>query len=417
MTDSFPALAEPPATAQPGAVEFVMKLAQALHRYGVPAHRLEEALLRVALQLGLKTQFFSTPTSILASFAGESPRTELIRTEPGDVDLGKMAELDRTARRVMDERLSLEDGTARLEKILAAPPRYGVLLTALGYAVSAGCAARFFGGGAREVIAATAIGLLPGLLAPLGERRPAFGQISLALTAFLAAALAAIAAKAIHPLSEQTVLIAALIVLIPGLTLTVAMNELATRHLASGTARLAGAAVTFLQLGFGAALGDRLGSALTGRMAAVQPSELPGWTLWIALLVAPLALVVLFRAALSDTPWIVLASLLGFFGARFGTVWMGPEQGVFIGALALGLTGHLYARFNRRPAAVLIVPGMMLLVPGSLGVRSFESLMGKEVISGVATAFAMTLIVISLVAGLLLSDALAGAILRERKAL
>ncbi len=410
MTDS-------PSAPAPGAIEFVMKLAQALHRFGVPANRLEDALTRVSRRLGLDTQFFSTPTSILASFAGENPRTEMIRAEPSDVDLGKMAELDRIARKVMDGRLALADGMARLEAILAAPPRYGLPLTALGYAVSAGCAARFFGGGAREILAATAIGLLPGLLAPLGERRPSFGQISLGLSAFLAAALAAVAVKAVHPLSEQTVLIAALIVLIPGLTLTVAMNELATKHLASGTARLAGAAVTFLQLGFGAALGDRLGAALTGPMAAVKPEALPGWTLGIALLVAPLALVVLFRAALVDTAWIVLASLTGFFGARFGTVWLGPEQGVFVGALALGLAGHFYARFSRRPAAVLIVPGMMLLVPGSLGVRSFESLMGQEVISGVATAFKMTLIVISLVAGLLLADALAGALLRERKAL
>jgi uncharacterized membrane protein YjjP (DUF1212 family) len=403
----------------PGAIEFVMRLGEALHRYGVPAYRLEAALGRMAARLGLKAQIFTTPTALIASFTGEpgsAPRTEMIRVEPGDVDLGRMAQLDRVARRVVDSRMTLGEGKENLEEILAAPARYGAALTALCYALSSGCAARFFGGGVNEIGAAAGIGLLIGVLMPLGARHPAFGQISAAVAAFLAAALAAVAGLYL-PLSAQTVLIAALIALIPGLTLTVALNELATNHLASGTARLAGAAVTFLQLGFGAALGGRLGAALPGALAGAPPAALPVWTLGIALLIAPLALVVLFRAAFGDAPAIVAASILGFAGARLGAQWLGPELGVFLGASALGLAGNLYARIGRRPGAILIVPGLMLLVPGSLGVRSFESLLGKEVISGVATAFTMTLIAISLVAGLLFANAVAQLLLPERKAL
>ena len=50
----------------------------------------------------------------------------------------------------------------------------------------------------------------------------------------------------------------------PGLTLTAAMTELATRHLASGTARLSGAFITFLAIAFGVALGNRIGGAAFG---------------------------------------------------------------------------------------------------------------------------------------------------------
>ena len=52
--------------ADPAAVDFVLALGRALHRYGAPAHRLEEALSLVARQLGLAAEVFSTPTTIIA---------------------------------------------------------------------------------------------------------------------------------------------------------------------------------------------------------------------------------------------------------------------------------------------------------------------------------------------------------------
>ena len=65
------------------------------------------------------------------------------------------------------------------------------------------------------------------------------------------------------PFATSTATLAGLIVLIPGFMLTIAIRELSTRHLASGTARLVGAGITFLGIIFGVALGNRL--ALDGR--------------------------------------------------------------------------------------------------------------------------------------------------------
>ena len=38
----------------------------------------------------------------------------------------------------------------------------------------------------------------------------------------------------------------------------------------------------------------------------------------------------------------------------------------------LGIVGNLYARYSRRAAELLIVPGIALLVPGAVGARSLE---------------------------------------------
>jgi hypothetical protein len=102
--------------------------------------------------------------------------------------------------------------------------------------------------------------------------------------------------------------IAGLIVLIPGLTLTTAMSELATRHLASGTARLSGTFITFLGIAFGVALGNRIGAAAFGVPPSADPALLPAWASLVALVAAPLSFVVILRAEPSEAAWIVAAA-------------------------------------------------------------------------------------------------------------
>ena len=50
---------------------FLMRLARALHAYGTPSHRLEEALEIMSAELGLEAQYLITPTSIFASIGPE----------------------------------------------------------------------------------------------------------------------------------------------------------------------------------------------------------------------------------------------------------------------------------------------------------------------------------------------------------
>ena len=78
------------ADARGDAISFVLSLGRALHRYGTPAHRLEEALLECCRRLGLAAEVFTTPTTILMSFGepGEL-RTRMMRVEGGEIDMAK----------------------------------------------------------------------------------------------------------------------------------------------------------------------------------------------------------------------------------------------------------------------------------------------------------------------------------------
>jgi uncharacterized membrane protein YjjB (DUF3815 family) len=57
--------------------------------------------------------------------------------------------------------------------------------------------------------------------------------------------------------------------------------------------------------------------------------------------------------------------------------------------------GNLYARALGRPASVTIVPGLLLLVPGSVGFRSFALMLQDQTVVGLGTAFSMMLVAIS----------------------
>jgi uncharacterized membrane protein YjjB (DUF3815 family) len=251
------------------------------------------------------------------------------------------------------------------------------------------------------------IGLLIGVLARFVGARGRVSRVFELLAATVAAAAAVALSHALGGLSVSLSALAGLILLIPGFSLTVALSELAERHLASGTARFAGALVVFLVIGFGAALGTQVGTLLFGATAAAPLAPQPPWAEPLALLVAPLSLTVLLRAPFSEAPFILLAGALGYGGGRLGGLVLSPELGAVGGALAVGLFASAYARWRDRPESIPLVPGILLLVPGSIGFRSFSELFASDVVPGLESAFRMIVVAISLVAGLLAANVFA----------
>ncbi|MCA9680166.1 MAG: threonine/serine exporter family protein [Kofleriaceae bacterium] len=397
-------VAPTPEPADPG-VAFVLALARALHRYGTPAHQLEDALAVIASHLGLRAQFFSTPTTILISFGDPSElRTAMLRVEGGELDMNKLAQLDALGDDVIARRIDVADATARIDDIVGARPRYGRAAAVLAHGLTTAAVVVFFHGGVADAGVAGAIGLGIGLLSLWMQRSTAQTRVFELVGAFLAAFVGGLAAAWIDGVSSSVVTIAGLLVLLPGMTLTVAMTELATRNLISGTARLTAAIIVLLELALGVAVGDRAARALVD-VPAIAPVPLPAWSEWIAVVTSALAMVVLVRAAPRAAPWIVLATVTGFVGTRTGTALLGPELGVLVGAFALGVLVNVYARLMRRPAQVVLVPATLLLVPGSLGFRGMSSLLHRNTLTGVESTFAMFMVATAIVAGLLIANA------------
>jgi uncharacterized membrane protein YjjB (DUF3815 family) len=257
-----------------------------------------------------------------------------------------------------------------------------------------------------DVAAAAGIGTAIGALSLLSQGRPHVLAAFEAIAALAATLLAAAFGHYVAPLNTQSVVLASLIVLLPGLMLTTAVAEVASQQLSAGSARFAGAMATLLKLTFGAVAGTQIAFLFGWEGAAAQLPPVPGWAHWVALLGASYAFAVLFRAGRRDYPLVMAAAWLGYLSAWVGRLQFGPEFAVFLGGLVVGATSNAYARWASRPGALIRVPGIILLVPGSVGFRSLSFVFEHDVFLGVDTAFHLIAILASLVAGLLFGNLL-----------
>lgn len=390
----------------PRIIALFLQLARALHTYGAPAHQLEEALSQVAGRFGIAGQFLSTPTSLVAAFgpAGEQ-RLALERIEPGEVNLDKLSQLYALMDAVASGEVDVEAAGREVARITGSPSRYRAPVFVLAHGLVSFSAAVFLGGGWRDLAVAAGMGSAIGLLVFLAERLRSNNR----LLELIAASGVAFGATALgvrmESLSVLLVVIASLVVLLPGLNVTVAMNELATRHLVAGSSRLAGTSIVFLTLAFGIALGTALAHRWIGIPEPFEPVPTPLWMYGPALLASTAGLLVTLRARPTDSAGIFLAGAIAIVGAKLGAAAAGPEVGPLVASFLLGLASNVFARLTRRPAAVIQVPGLMLLVPGSIGLSSVSAMLERETIAGVQGAFAVVLVAFSLVTGLLVANA------------
>jgi uncharacterized membrane protein YjjP (DUF1212 family) len=394
-------------------IAFVVELAERLHSYGTTAQRLEGAVDAVAQKLGLECEPWSNPTGMILSFndparpGGESDTTRVIRLAPGGDDLSKLCEADRIAEEVMSGRMDLASGHAALRRLDAPPGMRVRALQVLGFGLAAAGMAGVFRLPWLDIATAGATGLLIGLLQPFTEMRPQLREAADAIAGLIAGAVAALVATVIGPLNLNTVIIVSLIVLLPGMSLTNAVNELTSQHLVSGSARFAGALTTVMKLAVGTMIALTLAHMLgwQPQVRALRPQ--PEWLGWAALVVAAYALAVLFRAARRDVPLVMVSVVAAYALSKFASDAWGGEVGIFLSALAMTAAGNAYARWMKRPGALVRLPGIIVLVPGSASLRGMLDLVQQQDVNvGQAATLGVINILLALLAGLLFGNLL-----------
>lgn len=394
-------------------IEFVVELARRLHEYGTAAPRLEDAVNHVAARLELDCNILSTPTSIVMSFSDRrrpgslADVTQVVRLSPGEVNLERLCEVDEIADQVIDGVVDLVEGRRRLRDIGARPTVWtSELPTMLAYGAASACVAIILRTAWPAVATAGLIGLVTGAIALGAARRPNIAAAFEAICALLATLIATVVAVYVAPIDVRAVVIASLIVLLPGLSLTTAVRELSSQHLISGTARMAGAMATLLKLAFGTVAATQL-CALFGWVPPPMPvAAIPVWAEWLAVLAAALAFALMFRSPRRYYPAVIASVVLGYLCTRLGGAYVSAPFGVFLGGLVLGAVSNVFARVWKRPGALIREPGIILLVPGSVGFRTLSFVLERDVMLGLDTAVTLLTLLIALVAGLLFGDLL-----------
>jgi uncharacterized membrane protein YjjP (DUF1212 family) len=385
---------------------FLRDLGQALHVSGAPAHDLETAMNEIGRRLGARVEGFAVLTFLaLTVVAGDhSRRVELLRLPAYDYNMARLIALDALCREIS----SVEDLEAygeRLAEIMRQPtPWSGWRFVGMGFLLS-GSVALLLRGGWVEMLCGGLIGMffVAGYLqfARIPRLGPAVPVILCALAAIGAQGLAHIFPQQLPFISA----VAGIVFLLPGFMLTVAMSELATQNYLAGTGRLTGAFVLLFLMGAGLAIGTQISLAwLPAVPLPDSASALPGWAIWVAIGALGVSLLAVLQAPWSAVHVSVGGCLIAWAVYSLVSPGMGNVVGAFAGALAVASAGHLYQYLSKRPAALVQIPGLITLVPGSMGFRGVHALMQQDSAAGIGLITDMVLTGAVLAIGLLLAN-------------
>jgi len=387
--------------------QLILTMGRALLTLGTPAHRLEATMTGIADRLGLTAQFFSTPSALFVALGKDHrQQTFMMRITQSGADFSRLADITTVIENVAGGSGDLKQAAENVDHILERPALYGSWLSFFAYALIGVPVAMLLGGGWLEAAVGGAAALLIAAVAALSRVYEGLCRLFVPVSATLAS-FVTFSWCAWH---GNTALLpptmAALITLLPGLDLTIATRELSTGHLVSGSSRLASVLLVFATLGFGLALGGEFAKLLFGIAPDVDAVTVPLWMLGSAAITSTIGFVFLFNAHFRDAPWILLVIAVSWVSGTAGNLLLGVPLGAFAGGLMVGLTGNVYARIMNRPGSILHTPGLLLLVPGSVGFRSLHNLLNADIITGIQTAFLAVLTAVALTVGMIVASTL-----------
>ncbi|TMN87131.1 hypothetical protein CWB72_16920 [Pseudoalteromonas phenolica] len=389
--------------------KFIVKLGKMLHKYGTPAYRLEAHLMEVATHLNLKSSFVMSPTSVtfvIWTDGHEEEYTHVARVEPGDHDLGSLADTDDVVTRMLAGELTIEEADANLETIDTNKNPYNHWFTGFAFMVSGSAFAMLMGTSWNDVFWSGIISAIVFLFVLWSGRSKRVTHMLEPLVAIGAAIAACAVSSYIDPgVNIRLVILSSIIVFIPGLALALGFAELSARHLVSGTARVMDAIMLLFKLYFGAFLGISIGFALFGKTDFIQPEALPKWTAWLAVLLLCGSLIIIFRTKLKHASWSVASGFIAYAASISAAVYFDYSIGAFVGAFAVGVFSNLFNRVVDAPASIVAMQGLIVLVPGSKTYIGLNSLIeGQSFVNADQIGQQTFLIFMSLVAGLIFAN-------------
>ncbi|TKB47058.1 threonine/serine ThrE exporter family protein [Thalassotalea mangrovi] len=387
---------------------FIVALGKSLHKFGATAYRLESHLKSVSNFLEIPASFVITPTAltfVLYNIEDQQEYNYVVRVNPGDIDLGALSRANDLVEELASGQRTLAEAIERLEDIAQRPSPYHGFLIFLAYGASPGAFALLMHTTWHDVFWSTILGFLVYFLVLWSERSKGVANALEPITAIIIALAASAISQYDPSINTTLVILSSIIIFIPGLSLTTGLAELSEKDLISGTAKIMHAVMILFKLYFGGVLGMAIANLIWGRAEFVASTPVPDWTVWLAVFILSLSLVVIFRARPRHALWGILAGFIAFSASRWAGMYVGVALGAFAGAFAIGVYSNLFARFAKAPATIVMLQGLVVLVPGSKVYIGLNSLVtGTEIVKINQIGSETFLIFMSIVAGLIFAN-------------
>ncbi|AIY80215.1 threonine/serine exporter family protein [Clostridium botulinum] len=202
---------------------------------GAETYRVEETICRICTSFGVdQADSFVIPTGIMVSISHGDEVVSLVkRVTSRGVDLNKIDKINDLARKTQIELLSIDEFNKELIEI-SKGDRYSNSYTFFWSAISAGSFAMLFGGNVKDFIVATLIGLIIKIVITICQKLSINEFFVNTLCGAICAFLALIFIKLNIGSNLDKIIIGAIMLLVPGLTITNAIRDTIAGDLLSG---------------------------------------------------------------------------------------------------------------------------------------------------------------------------------------
>lgn len=348
-----------------------LRLGRLMLQSGADTALVQASVAALVRKLGFDAQLLVSTEGLVLTLEDQSSfRTKVGHTVSSmAVNMGALAALDDVVRQAPTTAPDILAIDCRLEAIERGGNFYPEWLVAIGLGLTAGSLARLFGGTWPVVAVSALVGVVSLFL------RHRFGAWSMnpiaaaSLVALASGLVGALAMKAFPATPPTLCLVAAGMILVPGVPLLNGVRETLGSHVGTGISRLTVGAITILAIASGlfvaaSLAGDTL--PVEGEVALLPVGE----DLFFSGL-AGIGYALLFNVPPSAA-WACMLCAMAGHGLRTALEHLGLSlvAGSLISAFVAGLVARLFSRLFGVPAVIFAFPGIVAMIPGAYAFRA-----------------------------------------------
>lgn len=396
----------------PDLLRFLSRLGHLLLSTGEAVSVIEELLRRIAeAHRATRVNVIAFPTVLFVKFEGEGgTQIDFTGDEGLVLRFDQIEDVFDLARAAADPAFDLAHGVERVEAILASKPLYPAAVSLLGYVMVTIGIALVLQPAPGVVGLATALGLAVGALQIFARSHGGVLRTLLpTISAFMVTVIALELAKFGYAESPIRVLIASLVIFLPGGLMAVAAMDLAYGDVMSGSSRFV---TGVLQLVF-LMLGMLVAASLVGlpheKILAESRSDvrLGPWAPWLGAAFFGVGHVLYYSSRPRNLPWILAAIAIAYTAQRAGNAAFGGYMGGLIGAIAVTPASYfIQYRLRGPPATVTLLPSLWLLLPSSLALIGLGEIASDNPQAGIAQFVATVFSIVAIAFGTLIGSGL-----------
>lgn len=349
-------------------LDVAMKLGYRLAMSGAETFRVEESIGRVMRAYGVSAEVFAIPNLLIINI--ETPDgqtyTRMRRIGYHGNDLDAVERYNSLSRRICEEVPSPDEAMLWLRQTDASKRKYCLPLFLAGNFLGAFGFGIFFGGTLTDGLCAGVCGIMAGLINRLMDTikiNPFFSTIAsafiLSLTAYSMGALGVTN-------HANTLIIGALMILVPGLLFTNAMRDIIFGDTNSGINRIVQVLLIAMAIAMGTGAAWTLSSALWGAPVSSAAMGHPYWIQCVASLIGCIGFAILFNIHGPGGLLCALGGMITWAAYCLTYHFSGNEiLSNLLAATVAGIYSEVMARIRKYPAISYLCVSIFPLLPGA----------------------------------------------------